>query len=168
MKRNIAVCIVAVLLALPILAQKKKSSVKVEYDKFKEITCAAVDLGDLATVRIRIARENVAVLMDASYCSSGQKLEPPTSIVIRLRSQATSWLSGMHAQTPDIIFLLNDTDRLSLQGKYEYVADRVLGGASQITLRVSPDELLRIANAKTVEFQVSGDSYKLNQKTSRN
>lgn len=160
----IFVCIIACLVLLPVVAQKKKSAVKIQYDKFKDVTCGTVDLGDLATFRIRLSGENVAVLMDAFYCSSGQKLERPTNIELRLRSRATSWLSGMRERTPRVIFLLDDSERLSLQGRYEYVVDKVLGGVSQITINATPEEILQIANAKMVEFQISGDAYKLKQK----
>jgi len=102
--------------------------------------------------------------MDASYCSAGQKLEASNQILVRLRSRAQSWLSGMRERTPAVIFLLDGTDRVTFRSKYEYVVDRVLGGVSQITFHTSPDELLRIANAKTVEFQVTGEAYKLKQK----
>jgi hypothetical protein len=164
MKQVFPALLLLVAMALPIAAQKKKSAVKLEYDKFKDITCATVDLGDLATVRVRLATENVAVLMDAFYCAPGQTVAAPTSINVRLRSQARSWLSGMRDRNPLVIFLLDDSERLTFSGKYEYVVDKVLGGASQITFRVAPDELAKIGDAKTVEFQVTGESYKLDKK----
>jgi len=164
MKRTIAICMLLPLFASPAVAQKKKTPVKTEYDKFKDTTCATVDFGDLATFRIRVTRENVSVLMDAYYCWRGQKPERPTTIEVRLRSASTSWLSGMRNPIQSVIFLLDDNERLTLPGKYEYVVDRRYGGVSQITMEATPDEVLQIANSKTVEFQVTGDIYKLKQK----
>jgi len=162
MNRIATVSIMLVLFALPAVAQKKKTAVKTQYDKFKDVTCGSVYLGDVAPFRV-LSGENAAVLMDASYCSSGQKLERPTIIEIRLRSRATTWLAGMRDPTPRVIFLLDNNDRLSLQGKYEYVVDKVLGALSQITIAATADEVLKIAGAKTAEFQISGEGYKLKQ-----
>lgn len=53
---------------------------------------------------------------------------------------------------------------MALQGKYEYVIDKALGAVSQITIESKRDELLQIASARTVEFQISGEVYKLKQK----
>lgn len=111
----ILVCVIAFLAVSPIVAQKKKSDVKIQYDKFKDITCGSVYLGDVAPFRI-FSGENAAVLVDASYCTSGEKLERPTNIEFRLRSKATPWLSGVREPTPRVIFLLDGSDRLSLSG----------------------------------------------------
>jgi hypothetical protein len=36
--------------------------------------------------------------------------------------------------------------------------------SSEKTFRIAPDTLAKIGDSKSVEFQVTGDSYKLNQK----
>jgi hypothetical protein len=42
MRRNIVLCGIALLMALTASAQKKKTALKVDYDKFKDITCATL------------------------------------------------------------------------------------------------------------------------------
>jgi hypothetical protein len=159
-KRKIVCAVTLVLGALPATAQKK-NSVKVEYDKFKDITCASVPLGIVSSFRQEVVAVGASVSMDASYCTPGQKLEPPSQIGVRFRSKATSWLSGMREGTPTVIFLLDGT-RLALRGRYEYVIDN--GGTSQITLQVGRDELIQITGSKAVEFQIYDVAYKLKQK----
>ncbi len=144
-KRTIVCAVILLLGALPATAQKKKSDVKVNYDKFKDITCAGVDLGIVSSFRQEVVAVGASVSMDASYCTPGQKLEPPSQIGVRFRSKATSWLSGMREGTPNVIFLLDGT-RLALRGTYEYVIDN--GGTSQITLQVGRDELIQITGSK--------------------
>jgi hypothetical protein len=155
-KRKILPCVIALALgALPATAQKKKSEVKVNYDKFKDITCASIYIGDISH-----SFASDLVLMDASYCSPGQKLEAPTVIKVRLISKA--WLGVV--DPPRAIFLLDGTERLTFVGNYGVAAERILGDVGSITLEVQQGELLRITSAKLVEFQLLGATYKLKQK----
>jgi hypothetical protein len=153
---------IILVLALPIVAQKKQTAVKVDYDKFKDVTCASVDLGNIVSFRALVASQQ-SVIMDAAYCSPGQTLEKPSHIQLRFRTHDDNWLSGAGGHVPTVIFLLDGTDRLPVSGIYEYVVDKVMGGIAQVTLQVTTDELLHITSAKSVEFQASGEAYKLNQ-----
>jgi hypothetical protein len=155
-KRKILLCAVALMVgALPATAQKKKSDVKVNYDKFKDLTCASIYVGNISH-----SFASDVVVIDASYCSRGQKLEVPTMIELRLYSKA--WLGVISQQ--QVIFLLDGSERLTFVGNPGAVTSRILGDCGSITLEVQRGELLRISSAKLAEFQLGGAAYKLKEK----
>ncbi len=151
-KRTIVCAATLVLGTLPATAQKK---VAVEYDKFKDITCASINIGDVSHSFL-----SDVVVMDASYCSRGQKLEAPTMIELRLYSKA--WLGVINQYS--VIFLLDGNERLTFVGNPGVATSRILGDVGSITIEVQRGELLRITSAKMVEFQLGGGAYKLKQK----
>jgi hypothetical protein len=134
---------------------KKKSDVKVNYDKFKDLTCAGIYVGDISH-----SFASDVVIMNGSYCSRGQKLELPTTIELSLYSKA--WLGVISQQT--VIFLLDGNERLTFVGNPGSATLIVLGDCDSITLEVGRLELLRITSAKLVEFQLGGAAYKLKEK----
>jgi len=137
-------------------AAQKKSVVKVEYHKFEDATCASVSLGEIPLTSFWDRAVSPGILLvDAAYCSSGKILKPPAIIQLRFyrRNRADEKIE------PSVIFLLDTTDRLTLEGKSEYAGDFVY-----VKFQVEPNQLLQIARAKTVEFQILGLAYKLNPK----
>lgn len=154
MKRKTLLTVIVLFLLPQLAAAQKKSSVKVEYDKFKDITCGGVYVGNVAS---SLARD--LVLLDGSYCSHGKTLQPPTLITLRLISKAWGATRG-----PQIVFLLDGADRLTFATQLAYASERILRDVGEITFKVTPSELEKITAAKVAEFQLFWHSYKLKQK----
>ncbi len=155
MKRKALLTLILLLLLPQCAFAQKKSSIKVGYDKFRDITCGSVYVGNVAS---SLAMD--LVLLDGSYCSQGKTLQQPTLITLRLISRAWSGAT----RGPQIIFLLDGTDRLTFDTQFAYASERILGDVGQITFKVTPSELEKITSAKLAEFQLFEHSYKLKQK----
>jgi hypothetical protein len=145
------------LLLLPQIGfAQKKSSVKVIYDKSQDTTCGIVDLGNVAP---RIAADYA--WLQATYCSPGNTLQPPTLIRLQLLTKA----SVRAKRGPQMIFLLDGTDRLRFDTQLNYSSSPVLADIGQmIIVNLTTTEFEKICTAKLVEFQVFERSYKLKQK----
>jgi hypothetical protein len=148
------------LLSLLLLPQigfaQKKSSVNVIYDKSTDITCGIVDLGNVAA---GIAADYA--WLTASYCSPGKTLQQPTLIRLQLLSKASVGAT----RGPQIIFLLDGTDRLLFDTQLNYSSSPVLANVGRIIIvNLTTTEFEKICTAKLVKFQVFGRSYKLKQK----
>ena len=136
------------------IAVKKKGSVKVEYHKFEDMTCASVSLGQIPLTSFwDRAISGGALFVDAVYCSAGKTLNPPAIISLNFQTRNST------TTEPSIIFLLDTTDRLTLEGRYKYA-----GGMMQSTFLMNPEKVLTLTKAKTVEFQIFGFAYKFSQK----
>jgi len=145
------------LIALVLLSQsafaQKKTSVIVGYDKFNDMTCGIVHVGNVAP---GLGADNV--LLEGSYCSKGKTLQPPTIITLRLMAKA--WLA---ASGPQITFLLDGADRLTFETQFNYATERPIR-VGQLTFKVTPGELEKITAAKVAEFKIFGHACKLKQK----
>jgi hypothetical protein len=154
MKRRTLSTVIVLFLLPQLAAAQKKSSVTVVYDKFQDVTCGRVDMGNLAS-----SLERDLVLLDGYYCSPGKTIQPPTLITLRLISKTWGATHG-----PQIVFLLDGADRLTFATQLAYPSERILRDVGQITFKVTPGELEKITAAKLAEFRVFGYSYKLKQK----
>ena len=154
MKRKTLLTVIVLFLSPQLAAAQKKSSVNVAYDKFTDMTCGIVNVGNVAS---SLARD--LVLLDGFYCSPGKTLQPPTLITLRVIAKAWGATRG-----PQIIFLLGGADRLTFATQLAYASERILRDVGQITFKVTPSELEKITAAKLAEFHLFGHSYKLKQK----
>ena len=148
------------LLSLLLLPQigfaQNKSSVKVIYDKSQDTTCGIVDLGNVAP---GIAADYA--WLQASYCSPGNTLQPPTLIRLHFLSRASVGAK----RGPQMSFLLDGTDRLRFDTQLIHSSSPVLADLGQmIIVNLTTTEFEKICTAKLVEFKVFGRSHRLKEK----
>jgi hypothetical protein len=176
-----AILLIALLFFVPLFTQTdkahhpekkkestKKSHVKIEYDKFRDMSLASVALGNVVKLNALAAALTVhyEIYMTAFVLAQGSDLSKPTAAGLRFYSTSANWrFNGDSAA----LLVIADGERMDLGYTKRTGAD-VVGGYGDVHVNeeliavISISNLKRLASASRAEMQLSGYEFKLSDK----